>query len=68
MVYDNLTDDELLRFAAAPKGAVDPTLLTALAERLEMRLRDIAELEHALGRTAPDRPATHPDADQGSLF
>jgi hypothetical protein len=38
MIYDNLTDDELLRVADGQAG-----LIKALAERLEMRLRDIEE-------------------------
>jgi len=50
MTYDNLTDPELLRFADAHYA--DP-LIKALTERLEMRLRDIDELEHLLGRKAP---------------
>lgn len=36
--YDNLTDDELLRVADGQAG-----LIRALAERLEMRLRDIED-------------------------
>lgn len=50
MIYENLSDSELLRFADA--HIADP-LIKALAERLEMRLRDIDELEHLLGRKAP---------------
>ena len=50
MIYDNLTDSELLRFADAHYA--DP-LIKALTERLEMRLRDLDELEHLLGRKAP---------------
>jgi hypothetical protein len=50
MIYDNLSDSELLRFADAHYA--DP-LIKALTERLEMRLRDIDELEHLLGRKAP---------------
>ena len=34
--YDNLTDEELLRVADGQAG-----LIKALAERLEMRLRDL---------------------------
>lgn len=41
MNYDNLTDKELLRFADGQAG-----LIRALAERLEMRLRDLEE--HAI--------------------
>jgi hypothetical protein len=40
MRYENLTDDELLRVADGQAG-----LIKALAERLEMRLRDIEELD-----------------------
>jgi hypothetical protein len=50
MIYDNLADSELLRFADAHYS--NP-LVKALTERLEMRLRDIDELEHLLGRKAP---------------
>jgi hypothetical protein len=50
MIYDNLSDSELLRFADAHYA--DP-LIKALTERLEMRLRDLDELEHLLGRKAP---------------
>jgi hypothetical protein len=38
MIYDNLTDKELLRVADGQAG-----LIKALAERLEMRLRDIED-------------------------
>lgn len=38
MNYDNLTDKELLRVADGQAG-----LIRALAERLEMRLRDLEE-------------------------
>jgi len=38
MNYDNLTDEELLRVADGQAG-----LIKALAERLEMRLRDIED-------------------------
>lgn len=50
MNYDNLTDGELLRYADT---YYDRPLIKALIERLEMRLRDIDELEHLLGRKAP---------------
>lgn len=50
MTYDNLTDSELIR--SADTFYHDP-LVKALTERLEMRLRDIDELEHLLGRKAP---------------
>ena len=48
MLYDNLTDQELLRHVSGEAG-----LVKVLAERLEMRLRDIEELEHALGKRLP---------------
>jgi hypothetical protein len=48
MTYDNLTDQELLRHVDGMTG-----LTKVLAERLEMRLRDIEELEHALGKRLP---------------
>ncbi len=38
MTYDNLTDEELLRVADGQAG-----LIKALAERLEMRLRDLED-------------------------
>jgi hypothetical protein len=50
MIYDNLTDAELLRAADTFHREA---LVKALTERLEMRLRDIDELEHLLGRKAP---------------
>lgn len=48
MIYDNLTDQELLLHVSNERG-----LVKVLAERLEMRLRDIEELEHALGKRLP---------------
>lgn len=48
MTYDHLTDKELLRHVDGMPG-----LTKALAERLEMRLRDIEDLEHALGKRLP---------------
>jgi hypothetical protein len=39
MIYENLTDDELIRAADGHAG-----LVKALSERLEMRLRDVEEL------------------------
>ena len=50
MTLDNLTDAELLRHADAH---YTHALIKALTERLEMRLRDIDELEHLLGRKSP---------------
>jgi len=40
MTYDHLTDEELLRHADGQSG-----LIKALSERLEMRLRDVEELQ-----------------------
>jgi hypothetical protein len=54
MIYDNLTDEELLRVADGQAG-----LIKALAERLEMRMRDIEEL---------DKPAPTEDDRQLKLF
>ena len=45
MNYDNLTDEELIRFAEGHTG-----LIKVLSERLEMRLRDMEDLS----RTMPD--------------
>ena len=45
MNYDNLTDEELIRFADGQSG-----LIKVLSERLEMRLRDMQDLS----RTMPD--------------
>jgi hypothetical protein len=39
MNYDNLTDEELIRFADGHSG-----LIKVLSERLEMRLRDVEDL------------------------
>ena len=60
MNYDRLTDQELLRYADRQLSIVQ-----ALCERLEMRIRDIEELEHLLGRQLPkdDR-----DPNQLELF
>jgi len=54
MNYDNLTDEELLRVADGQAG-----LIKALAERLEMRLRDIEDR---------DKPAPNEDDRQLKLF
>lgn len=43
MNYDHLTDKELLRLLAM-QPTLDP-LVRALAERLEMRVRDIEDLQ-----------------------
>lgn len=50
--YDHLTDQELLRLIMFTN---DP-LVQALAERLEMRLRDIQELERQSGETDGNHP------------
>jgi hypothetical protein len=52
--YDNYTDDELLRVADGQAG-----LIKALAERLEMRIRDIEDR---------DKPANVGDDPQLKLF
>jgi hypothetical protein len=52
MNYDNLTDEELIRFADGHSG-----LIKVLSERLEMRLRDMQDLAH-----------TMPDPKQLKLF
>lgn len=52
--YDNLTDEELLRVADGQAG-----LIKALAERLEMRLRDLEDR---------DRPKPISNDQQLSLF
>lgn len=51
MNYDNLTDRELLRFADGQAG-----LIRVLAERLEMRLRDLEDRDLELRRHKPDNP------------
>lgn len=43
MIFENLTDAELLRMADQRKGE-DP-LLDAIAERLDMRHRDVEDAE-----------------------
>jgi len=40
MTYDHLTDKELLRHADGQSG-----LIRALSERLEMRIRDVEEMQ-----------------------
>jgi len=49
MNYDNLTDKELLRFADGQAG-----LIRVLAERLEMRLRDLEERDIEIGKKPID--------------
>jgi hypothetical protein len=60
MNYDRMTDEELIRYADG-----QGTLVRVLCERLEMRLRNIEELEHLLGRQLA-KP--EPDPRQGELF
>ena len=64
MRHENLSDEELIRYAYL----VSDPMTRALGERLEMRLRDISELEHLVNKRAPDRPNAHPDAQQLELF
>ena len=52
MNYDNMTDEELIRFADGQSG-----LIKVLSERLEMRLRDMEDLAY-----------TMPDPKQLNLF
>ncbi len=52
MIYDNLTDEELIRYADGQSG-----LIKVLCERLEMRLRDMQDLSY-----------TMPDPRQLNLF
>jgi malate synthase len=56
MNYDNLTNDELIRVADGQAG-----LIKALAERLEMCMRDLEDMN------APTRK-TPPNPDQLELF
>lgn len=48
MRYDNLSDEELLRLVYVENHA-DP-LINILTERLEMRLRDISDLQDEVNR------------------
>jgi hypothetical protein len=43
MIYDNLTDKELIREADGHAG-----LVKALSERLEMRLREVEDLAYTM--------------------
>jgi hypothetical protein len=43
MNYDNLTDEELIRYADGHTG-----LIKVLSERLEMRLRDMEDLSRTM--------------------
>lgn len=64
MRYENLTDEELLRVVYASGDA----LARAVGERLEMRLRDIEELDHTQAKRDPQAPRPHPDDRQLELF
>jgi hypothetical protein len=43
-------------------------LARAVGERLEMRLRDIDEFQHAQAKRDPQAPRPHPDDRQLELF
>jgi hypothetical protein len=64
MRYENLSDEELIRFAVSSNNV----LVLALVERLEMRLRDIDELQHTRAKRDPLSPRPHPDDRQLELF
>jgi len=64
MRYENLSDEELIRFAVSSNNV----LVLALVERLEMRLRDIEELQHTRAKRDPLSPRPHPDDRQLELF
>ena len=64
MRFENFSDDELIRMAYLS----DDPKARALGERLEMRLRDIDELEHAKAKRDPQSPRPHPDDPQLKLF
>jgi len=64
MRYENLSDEELIRFAVSSNNM----LVLALVERLEMRLRDIDELQHTRAKRDPLSPRPHPDDRQLELF
>lgn len=53
--YDNLTDSELMREARCR----DDPLITALAERLEMRHRDLEDLALDLQKAQAPDPAQY---------
>jgi hypothetical protein len=61
MTYDNLTDRELLRHV---QNSTDP-IVRALAERLEMRHRDIEEM---IDQTGCMRPGEMCEAPRGKDF
>jgi len=60
MNYDMLTDEELIRHADG-----QGKLVQVLCERLEMRLRDIEDLAHQLGKQLPKNDT---DPRQMELF
>ena len=64
MRYENLSDEELLNMVYLKGDA----LARAVGERLEMRLRDIDELQHAQAKRDPQLPRPHPDDRQLELF
>lgn len=64
MRYESLSDEELLNMAYLRGDA----LARAVGERLEMRLRDIDELQHTLEKRDPQMPRPHPDDRQLELF
>jgi hypothetical protein len=51
MNYDNLTNDELIRVADGQAG-----LIKALAERLEMCMRDLEDMNVPTRKTPPADP------------
>ena len=64
MRYENLSDEELLSMVYLKGDA----LARAVGERLEMRLRDIEELQHTRAKRDPLSPRPHPDDRQLELF
>lgn len=51
MMFDHYTDEELIRYAQGQAG-----LIAALSERLEMRLRDLDEVERVTQARRDHRP------------
>lgn len=64
MRYENFSDEELLNMVYMSGDA----LARAVGERLEMRLRDLDELEHSKAKRDPQSPRPHPDDPQLKLF
>lgn len=60
MNYDNLTDEELIRFADGHSG-----LIKVLSERLEMRLRDVEDLIQHMPDADPKQLNLFEDDDAG---